>query len=188
MQTEVNDELIKNCLASAKTVAMVGVSSVKKEDSTSLVRRPSIIVMSYLQEFGFKVIPVNPFAVGKKINGENVLEKLEDIKDKIDIVNVFRPSKEAEGFANETVQIKAKTLWLQLGIKCEKAKSITSKNNIEYIVADWTNKNDEILKTLETYNRNGVPLYIFWKPGMSESKILPAILTEQVLLDSFNNS
>ena len=56
MQTEVNDELIKNCLASAKTVAMVGVSSVKKEDSTSLVRRPSIIVMSYLQEFGFKVI------------------------------------------------------------------------------------------------------------------------------------
>ena len=53
---------------------------------------------------------------------------------------------------------------------------------------DWTNKNDEILKTLESYNRNGVPLYIFWKPGMSESKILPAILTEQILLESFNNS
>ena len=67
-------------------------------------------------------------------------------------------------------------------------KEYIFENNIEYIVADWTNKNDEILKTLETYNRNGVPLYIFWKPGMSESKILPAILTEQVLLDSFNNS
>ena len=58
---------------------------------------------------------------------------LNEIKEQVDIVNVFRPSKEAEGFANETVQIKAKTLWLQLGIKCEKAKSITSKNNIEYI-------------------------------------------------------
>ena len=58
-------------------------------------------------------------------------------------------------------------------------------NNIQYIIADWTNKNDEILKTLESYNRSGVPLYIFWKPGMSESVILPAILTEQFLLDSF---
>ena len=67
-------------------------------------------------------------------------------------------------------------------------KEYISENNIEYIVADWTNKNDKILKTLEFYNRNGVPLYIFWKPGMKESKILPAILTEQILLDSFNNS
>ena len=67
-------------------------------------------------------------------------------------------------------------------------KEYINKNNIEYIVADWTNKNDEILKTLESYNRNGVPLYIFWKPGMKKSKILPAILTEQILIDSFNNS
>ena len=67
-------------------------------------------------------------------------------------------------------------------------KEYIYENNIEYVVADWTNKNDEILKTLESYNRNGVPLYIFWKPGMKKSKILPAILTEQVLLDSFNNS
>ena len=67
-------------------------------------------------------------------------------------------------------------------------KEYIYENNIEYIVADWTNKNHKILKTLEFYNRNGVPLYIFWKPGMKESKILPAILTEQILLDSFNNS
>ena len=66
-------------------------------------------------------------------------------------------------------------------------KEYINKNNIEYVVADWTNKNDEILKTLEKYDRNGVPLYVFWKPGMNESKILPAILTEQILLDSFNN-
>ena len=67
-------------------------------------------------------------------------------------------------------------------------KEYIYENNIEYIIADWTNKNDDILKTLESYNRNGVPLYIFWKPGMIEPKILPAILTEQILLDSFNNS
>ena len=44
-----------------------------------------------------------------------------------------------------------------------------------------------ILEALESYNRNGVPLYIFWKPGMSRSEILPAILTEQILLDTFEN-
>ena len=61
------DELIKKTLESAKTIAMVGVSSIKKEMSTNIKRRPSIIVMKYLQEFGYRVIPVNPFSVGQKI-------------------------------------------------------------------------------------------------------------------------
>ena len=64
-------------------------------------------------------------------------------------------------------------------------KDYLKNNNIEYIVADWTNKNDEILSALEKYERNGVPLYIYWKPGMESSEILPAILTQQILLDSF---
>ena len=64
--TGVDNELIKKTLTLAKTIAMVGVSSIKKEESTSIKRRPSIIVMKYLQEFGYRVIPVNPFAVGKK--------------------------------------------------------------------------------------------------------------------------
>ena len=58
-------------------------------------------------------------------------------------------------------------------------------NDIEYIVADWTNKSNEILNALESYERNGVPLYVYWKPGLDDSVILPAILTEQILLDSF---
>ena len=64
-------------------------------------------------------------------------------------------------------------------------KDYLKNNNIEYIVADWTNKNGEILSALEKYDRNGVPLYIYWKPGMESSEILPAILTQQILLDSF---
>ena len=128
-----NDELIKNCLASAKTIAMVGVSSVKKENSSNIIRRPSIIVMSYLQEFGYKVIPVNPSAVGKKINGENVFEKLEDITTEIDIVNVFRPSAETPKIAEQAVKIGTKTLWLQYGIQNEEAKEIVLSKNISYI-------------------------------------------------------
>ena len=61
------------------------------------------------------------------------------------------------------------------------------KHDIKYIVADWTNKNNEILKALENYNRNGVPLYIFWKPGFQTAEVLPAILTEQILLDTFED-
>ena len=87
-----NDQLIKKTLSSAKVIAMVGVRSVKKENSTNIIRRPSIIVMNYLQEFCYKVIPVNPFSVGKKINGETFVEKMGHITDSIDIVYVFRPS------------------------------------------------------------------------------------------------
>ena len=127
------DNLIKQTLTTSKTIAMVGVSSVKKESASNIVRRPSIIVMSYLQEFGYKVIPVNPFSVGKKINGETVVEKLEDIKNEIDIVNVFRPSNEAPAIAKQVVKRKVKALWLQYGIQNDEAKKIIEAKNIIYI-------------------------------------------------------
>ena len=73
----------------------------------------------------------------------------------------------------------------KIALSRPKVKEYFNKNNVEYIVADWTNKDDEILQTLESYNRSGVPLYIYWKPGMKEPAILPSILTEQILLDSF---
>ena len=73
----------------------------------------------------------------------------------------------------------------KIALSRPKIKEYFKNNNVDYVVADWTNKDDEILYALESYNRNGVPLYIYWKPGMSESKILPAILTEQILLDNF---
>ena len=104
---------------------MVGVS---KDD-----KKPSTIVMKYMQKYGFKVIPVNPRAKGEKILGEEVYEKITDIKEPVDIVDVFRPSKEAYGIAEDTVKIGAKVLWLQLGIRDEKAKDLMKKNNIEYI-------------------------------------------------------
>ena len=80
------DELVKKTLETSKTIAMVGVSSIKKEISTNIKRRPSTIVMKYMQEFGYKVIPVNPFSAGEKIHGETIVSKLRDIKIQIDIV------------------------------------------------------------------------------------------------------
>ena len=133
LHSSTNDDLIKQSLSSAKTVAMVGISSAKKENTSNIIRRPSIIVMNYLQEFGYKVIPVNPFSVGKKINGETIVEKLEDIADPIDIVNVFRPSKEVPSIAKQAVKKGAKVLWLQYGIQNQEAKEIVESENIIYI-------------------------------------------------------
>tara|TARA_B100000965_G_C19566112_1_gene746892 strand:+ start:264 stop:740 length:477 start_codon:yes stop_codon:yes gene_type:complete len=131
--SEMNDQLIKQTLSSAKTIAMIGVSSPKKEDKNNLIRRPSTIVMSYLQEFGYKVIPVNPFSTGKKINGETFVEKLEDIKESIDIINVFRPSNESLQIAKEAIKTKAKVFWLQYGIQNDEAKKIVESQNMAYI-------------------------------------------------------
>ena len=133
-QSANNEQLIKQILISAKTIAMVGVSSIKREEpSNNIKRRPSIIVMKYLQEFGYRVIPVNPSSTGKKIYGETVFAKLENVTIPIDIVNVFRPSKEATMIAKQTVEIGAKVLWLQYGIQNQEAQKIAKLANIIYI-------------------------------------------------------
>ena len=118
-------EKIKEILTKYKTIAMVGVSKDQTKTST--------IVMKYMQKYGYKVFPVNPNAKGDKILGEEVFEKLEDIKVPIDIVDVFRPSAEAYKYAEETVKIGAKVLWLQLGIRSAEAKVMLEAKNIEYI-------------------------------------------------------
>ena len=116
---------IKEILFKYKKIAMVGVSNDPQKAST--------IVMNYMQKYGFKVYPVNPKAKGKKILGEEVFEKITDIKDQVDIVDVFRPSKEVLAIAEDTVKIGAKVLWLQLGIKSEEARKLVESNKIDYI-------------------------------------------------------
>jgi len=129
-----SDDKIKDILKNSKTIAMVGVSSEKKgEDPKNLKRKPANVVMKYMQDFGYKVIPVNPFAEGEIINGETVVSSLEKISEKIDIVDIFRPSKEAPGIANEAIKIGSKVLWLQYGIQNEEAEKIANKANIQYI-------------------------------------------------------
>ena len=90
--------------------------------------------MKYLLEFGYKVIPVNPISKGKKVHGETIVEKLEDISTPIDIVNVFRPSKEAPEIAKQTVKIGAKVLWLQFGIQNTEAEKISNSAGITCIM------------------------------------------------------
>jgi len=116
---------IKDILSKFKSIAMVGVSKNPKKTST--------IVMRYMQEYGFKVYPVNPSAKGEKILGEKVFAKITDINQSVDIVDVFRPSKEVYEIAKDAVKIGAKVLWLQLGIRDENSKKLIEDNEMMYI-------------------------------------------------------
>tara|TARA_B100000212_G_scaffold231933_1_gene176292 strand:- start:370 stop:771 length:402 start_codon:yes stop_codon:yes gene_type:complete len=115
----------KEILSKYKKIALVGASRDEKKAST--------IVMKYLQKNGYKVFPVNPSMTGQKILGETVFGKLSEIDDQIEIVDVFRPSKEAVEIAKEAVKVGAKVLWLQLNIKNLEAKKIVEANKIIYI-------------------------------------------------------
>ena len=129
-----DDNQIKDILKNSKTIAMIGVSSEKKgEDRKNLKRKPANVVMKYMQDFGYKVYPINPFAVGELINGEKVISSLDDIIEEVDIVDVFRPSKEAPDIAKEAVKKKGKVLWLQYGIHNDEAKKIVDQANIKFI-------------------------------------------------------
>ena len=78
-----------------------------------------------------------------------------------------------------TCQTNEKTAFARVGVK-----EYLAEQNITYVKADWTNRNEEIAIGLARYERTGIPLYIFWKPGMNASKILPAVLTEDLLIKS----
>ena len=116
---------IKEILSKFKSIAMVGVSKDPKKTST--------IVMKYMQDYGFKIFPVNPSAKGEIILGEKVYAKITDINETVDIVDVFRPSEEVYEIAKDSVKIGAKVLWLQLGIRDENSKKLIEDNKMEYI-------------------------------------------------------
>ena len=111
----------KEILSKFKSIALVGAS----KDLT----KTSSIVMKYLQDYGFKVYPVNPSMKGQKLLGETVFGNIKEIKSAVEIIDVFRPSDEVI----EIAQDGAKVLWLQLNIKNEEAKRIAETNNILYI-------------------------------------------------------
>ena len=116
---------IKDILSNYKNIALVGASKDLNKTST--------IVMKYLQNYGYKVYPVNPTIIGQVILGERVYGKVSEIDGPVDIVDVFRPSDEAIEIVNDTIKINAKVLWLQLNIKNSQAKKIAEANNIIYV-------------------------------------------------------
>ena len=118
-------EIIKEVLKKYKKIALVGAS----KDLT----KTSSVVMKYLQDYGFKVYPVNPSMKGEKILGEKVFGNIKEIDGPVEIVDVLRPSNEVVKIAKDAIIVNAKVLWLQLDISNKEAKKIVETNDIIYI-------------------------------------------------------
>jgi uncharacterized protein len=103
--------VIQELLESAKTIAVVGLS-----DNPD---RTSYRVSRYMQEHGYKIIPVNPTIT--EALGEHAYPSLKDVPGKIDIVDVFRRSEDVPPVADEAIAVQAKGIWMQQGIVNESA-------------------------------------------------------------------
>ncbi len=121
-----SDAYIRNILGEVRTIAMVG--------SSTNWNRPSFFAMKYLQQKGFRIIPVNPTAHGQSILGEPVFKSLADIQDKIDMVDVFRKSEECVAYAEEAVRVGAKVLWLQLGVRNDDAARLAEAAGLRVVM------------------------------------------------------
>jgi predicted CoA-binding protein len=89
-----------------------------------------------LQQRGFRIIPINPFA--SVLFGERVYRSLAEIPEKVDLVDVFRPAPDAPAIARQAVAIGAKALWLQLDIRSEDARRIAEAAGLDFIEDECT--------------------------------------------------
>ncbi|UCD33155.1 MAG: CoA-binding protein [Desulfobacterales bacterium] len=119
-----DDVIIKDILDSAKTIAILGLSTKTERDSNKVAR--------YLQQQGYRVLPVRPGQ--DEILGEKAYASLDDIDTPVDIVNVFRNPKYVMSHAYEAIQHKPKVFWMQLDIKHQEAAEILAAEGIDVVM------------------------------------------------------
>jgi predicted CoA-binding protein len=100
-------EILKKC----KTIAVVGLSSNPM--------RPSHEVSEYMQRAGYRIVPVNPNE--REVLGEKSYARLEDVPEKVDVVNIFRRAEEVPPVVESAIRIGAPVVWMQMGIENEEA-------------------------------------------------------------------
>jgi predicted CoA-binding protein len=124
------DTLIRRVLEETKAIAMVGTSA-------NWVR-PSNFAMKYLQQKGYRVIPVNPGSAGEKIHGETCYAALADIPDDYQMVDIFRRSEDAGVIVDEALALQdakgIRTIWMQLGVINEGAAEKAEKAGLTVIM------------------------------------------------------
>jgi len=113
MAERTSDPEIRRILTETRTIALVGASPKPERDSHD--------VMAFLQSRGYRVIPVNPVCAGETILGERVRASLAEIEEPIDLVDVFRNSEAAGAVTDEAIAVKARAVWMQLGVVNEPA-------------------------------------------------------------------
>jgi len=124
---------IEQILRAARTVAVVGLSN--KPD------RASLEVATYLQQQGYRIIPVNPAYAGQQILGETVYATLQEAADalasagtRIDVVDVFRKSDEVPPIAKDAIDVRAGALWMQLGVESQVAADLARAAGLDVVM------------------------------------------------------
>ena len=114
---------LRRILRKSRTIAVVGLSA--------NWYRPSYFAAKYMQEHGYRVIPVNPMY--PEVLGEKCYKSVRDIPEKIDIVDCFRKSEEIPALAGDAVAVGAKVLWMQLGVHNPEARRIAEDAGLEVV-------------------------------------------------------
>jgi predicted CoA-binding protein len=114
---------LRRILGNCRTLAVVGLSA--------NWYRPSYFAAKYMQEHGYRVIPVNPMY--EEILGERCYKSLRDIPDKIDLVDCFRKSEEIAALAGDAIAIGARVLWMQLGVRNAAARHAAEAAGLEVV-------------------------------------------------------
>jgi hypothetical protein len=120
------DETIRRVLAGTHTIALVGASPRPERDSHR--------VMHFLQQHGYRVIPVNPACAGQEILGERVRASLREIDEPVDLVDVFRRSEVAGETVDEAIATGARAVWLQLGVIDEAAAQRARQAGLDVVM------------------------------------------------------
>jgi predicted CoA-binding protein len=124
------DDYLRTILDETKTIAMVGASP--------HWNRPSYFAMKYLQAKGYRVMPVNPGAVGTRILGETVYASLGEIPGAIDMVDIFRSSGAAAGIVDETLALAVdkgiRTVWMQIGVRDDQAAARAEQAGLRVVM------------------------------------------------------
>jgi predicted CoA-binding protein len=120
------DAFVLDILKSSRVIAMVGASP--------NWNRPSFFAMKYLQAKGFRVIPVNPAALGQEILGEKVYGSLKEIPVKVDIVDIFRRSDAVPPIVDDAIAIGARIVWMQLGVRHEAAAAKAERAGLKVVM------------------------------------------------------
>ena len=107
---------IRRVLTLCRTIAIVGLSAEW--------HRPSFFVAKYLQQHGYRVVPVNPRYADQQILGETVYASLDDLPEPVDMVDVFRRSDDVLPIAEQAIRLGAKALWQQIGVRNEAADAL----------------------------------------------------------------
>ena len=118
------DDKIRDILKNARTIAILGLSPKPERDSN--------MVAGYLKKQGYRIIPVRP--AQKEILGEKVYASLDNIKETVDIIDVFRNPAQIVPHANEAIRLKPKVFWMQLNIENREAADLLTAAGIDVVM------------------------------------------------------